>query len=79
MNKTSDITVRLHETSSKFYSSKSSEAFERANQENRRLTKRLEKGEIVITDEMVFPPTMIYMPSPQLLTFMINRAAKAKR
>ena len=32
-----------------------------------------------ITDEMAFPPTMIYLPSTELLTFMINRAAKAKK
>ena len=28
---------------------------------------------------MVFPPTTIYLPTPELLTFMINRAAKAEK
>ena len=40
---------------------------------------RMERGEIKITDDMVFPPTMVYLPSPELLTFMINRAANAKK
>ena len=36
-------------------------------------------GEIKITDQMVFPPTTVYLPTPELLTFMINRAVRAKK
>ena len=32
-----------------------------------------------ITDYHLYPPTMIYMPHPELLTFMINRAAIAEK
>ena len=42
-----------------------------------RLTSSLEKFQI--TDEMAFPPTLVYIPSYELLTFMINRAAGAKK
>ena len=37
----------------------------------------LESGSIKITDDMVFAPAMVYIPSAELLTFMINRAANS--
>ena len=43
------------------------------------MREKLQKGEIKITEEMVFPPTTIYLPTKELLTYMINRASVAKR
>ena len=36
-------------------------------------------SDVKITDQMVFPPTTVYLPTPELLTFMINRAVRAKK
>ena len=44
-----------------------------------RLIEKAEHGEMMVTDDMVYPPTMSYLPTESLLTFMINRATKAKR
>lgn len=42
--------------------------------------KRLESdGTAEITDEMVYPPTLIYRPSGKLMRFMIERAIDSKR
>ena len=60
----------------KFYSTHSSQGFQ---SNTKKFRDKLERGDVKITDEMAFPPTMIYMPSPDLLTFMINRASKALR
>jgi len=60
----------------KFYSTHSSQGFQT---NTKRFRDKLERGDVKITDEMAFPPTIIYMPSPDLLTFMINRASKALR
>jgi len=40
---------------------------------------KLNKGPMEIPDDIVFPPNFSYLPSPELLTFMINRATKAKK
>ena len=32
-----------------------------------------------LTDDIVFPPTTVYIPTPELLTFMINKAIVAKK
>ena len=39
----------------------------------------MEKGKLMVTDAMVFPPTTMYLPSPDLLKFMIERALVAKK
>ena len=44
-------------------------------QTRKKFQEKLEKFKI--TEEIAFPPTMAYLPSYELLTFMINRAAKA--
>lgn len=31
-----------------------------------------------ITDDMVCPPTFAYLPSPRMMTYMINRASRAE-
>ena len=60
----------------KFYSSHDSSGFEEITQ---RLIAKAERGEMKVSDDMVFPPTMSYLPSETVLTFMINRASKAKK
>ena len=39
----------------------------------------LNKGPLEISDDIVFPPSFSFLPSQELLTFMINRATKAKK
>ena len=44
-----------------------------------KLRESLGQSDFVITEEMLFPPTMIYLPSPKFLKYMIKKAAKAKK
>ena len=39
----------------------------------------VEQGALFVTDDMVFPPTFIYLPSKAILTVLINKAVKAKK
>ena len=39
----------------------------------------MECGKLSVTDAMVFPPTTVYLPSPELLKYMINRALVATK
>lgn len=48
-------------------------------QSKTRLFEKLDNGEIHITDDMIIPPTFMYLPSEDMLTFMINRACKAEK
>ena len=41
------------------------------------LADKLDRGEVHVTDDMVIPPTFTYLPSTEVITFMINRATKA--
>ena len=45
----------------------------------KKLRERIDRNEVKLTDEMVFPPTFSYLPSPRLITYMINRASQAKQ
>ena len=39
----------------------------------------VEQGALFVTDDMVSPPTFIYLPSKAILTVLINKAVKAKK